>query len=150
MVNLSGPPTKEGINAMRLAQTQTKPTTARRRKSPLPTEGAAVPIPRKVTDWHYKIDSFSQTLVTYDLRNYYGYWECNCPQYVFTHDCKHTKSLAYWLQEQALVTAVSASYARYTAETEVTLESLFASPPSPQEVQEARREVMARRTVGRR
>lgn len=123
----------------------TTPIRIRRRKSPLPTTGAPVPIPRKVSDTHWRIDSFSRTLLAYDLRlNEYGEWECTCPQYAFTHECKHRLSLHYWLQEQEIVNTFNdyaASYARYTADTEVTLESLFQSPPSPQEVQEAQREL---------
>lgn len=146
MVNLSSNYTPQEHDAM-----TTTTTTRRPRQLTRQPVIPVAPTPRLVAPGHYRIDSFSQTLLAYDLhKNEYGAYECNCPQYAFRHDCKHSKSLHYWLQEQVIVNLVreeseeiASSYARYTAETEpqpaVTLESLFSLPPSPQEVQEARR-----------
>lgn len=122
---------------------------------------AEAPTPRFIAPGHYKLDSFRETRVAYDLVQGAHGWECNCYHYAHHYECKHVKNLLFWLQEQATVEALKSgslasvsnayqmehgtiddSFARYTAETEpapLTLEDLYRLPPSPQEIAEARR-----------
>jgi hypothetical protein len=77
---------------------------------------APAPVPVRISDTHYRVDSFTRTLAAYDLhRNAYGSWECSCEGYAYRHTCKHERTLVAHLGQ----------YKSVATRKGITLESLF-------------------------
>jgi hypothetical protein len=51
------------------------------------------PVPFRVSDSHYRIDSFTHTLHAYDLHNGPHGWECSCQGFHYNRRCKHVGTL---------------------------------------------------------
>lgn len=74
------------------------------------------PVPRLVGPNHYKIDSASRTLVSYDMTLEEHGWACTCEGYHYRFNCRHIHTLLRHLADQP----------RLAKREAVTLESLFA------------------------
>jgi hypothetical protein len=62
------------------------------------------PVPFRVSDSHYRIDSFTHTLHAYDLHRTEHGWECSCPRFFYNRACKHCAALLDFLAAQTAPT----------------------------------------------
>jgi hypothetical protein len=58
------------------------------------------PTPRRISDTHYAIDSFTDTLKGYDLHMGEHGWTCTCMGYGYNRKCKHIARLHDHLSAQ--------------------------------------------------
>jgi hypothetical protein len=79
--------------------------------------------PRFINDGYYMVDSRSDTLVAYEVRNLEHGWECNCIAAAHHRNCWHVLAVLGIETAKAIATTVGAP--RAASRSGLKLEDLF-------------------------